>query len=416
VRRYWWWFRLVLFGVLFVGLGIYLFSTTPWQHWFGKKTDDVALRTQGAGIVHAIYVFRQEHALWPQYLEDLVPTYMDMQYLEPSSPAGGARWYYDLSSVSDDTAASGTRMLPSLSIRLPESARAHFGFDFDPDHPAWRYFGDTEPRDIPGVIGNLPPSLSPQQVFSNALAELDRRIVREPRDIEHRRGKAALLLSANRLAETRVVVDQSAADFPDSYWPRLASAVLDLQSAATSQPATLPAEPESLAAFRAWVKQKPSMTHWFYLSCLERLANRDDAAAAAMAQAAQQPVEVAADDPNISAYYLWDMARWALETRRLDLATQLTDSWEQADKDKRVADASYLSIRAATRLAQGNPAGAKLDLDALDGPPPAPPRRTWAKNLEGPSGLRDAITRNDRTYRYHPGPLPSPFKPFPLPE
>jgi len=64
-------------------------------------------------------------------------------------------------------------------------------------------------------------------------------------------------------------------------------------------------------------------------------------------------------------------------------------------------------------LAQENPAGAKLDLEALDGPPA---RRISARNIEGPSGLRVAVGRNDRPFRYHPGPLPASLNAFVIPE
>lgn len=454
VRRYWWWFRLAFLSLAFVALGLYLFASTPWRKWVGLAPDYHLLVVRGHDAVQAIHQFQSQCGLWPQYLEDLVPGYLDAAFLEPQPPpaARNARWFYDLSPVPDQTAPGGMRLLPSLSIRLPEGSRAHLGYDFDPVDPAWRIFGDTEPQRLP--TSSPPPHSSPSppahlthpaghQVMAAAQAELARRIAREPGEVEHRRRLAGLLMAAGNTEEVRAVIAQAAIDLPESYWPRLASAVLDLAAphsapapaasptglqgdAATAPaagPAEVPAPPESLQAFAQWVQRRPSMTRWFYLSHLERQAQRPHEAAAAMAKAAQMPVEVAADDPHAAAYYLWDMTRWALETRRWPLVSELADAWELAYRERLVADPSFLPLRAAARLSQGNFAGARQDLEAFDAlPPPHPPtprasaRLPWAQHIDTPGGLRDAIERHDRTFRYDPGKFPAPFNPFPLPE
>jgi hypothetical protein len=407
--RYWWWFRLGVFCVVFVALGIFLFQRMHWGKQAARNfSADIA---QGDKIVDAVEAFRGKCGLWPEYLEDLVP-----QYLDAIPDAGDRRhWFYELSPVADDQAPSGFRTLPSLSLPTGDEPREHIGYDFDAHAPAWHLFGGSEAPKI--LREEKPPKKPPAlgDVYRNAIAELQRRIEREPREVEHRRGMAAIFLAMGMRSDAWNVVQQAKNDLPASYWPRLAEAILSLPATngAATAPATAPAGNEQLEAFAQWAGQHASMTHWFYLSHAQREAGEPDAAAQSMEKAVQQPIEVAADDPNISAYYLWDMARWALETRRLDLATHICDMWELADKEKRVANASYLPIRAAVRLAQGNPAGAKLDLETLDGPPA---RRIWARNIEGPSGLREAVGRNDRAFRYHPGPLPASYNAFPLPE
>jgi hypothetical protein len=200
---------------------------------------------------------------------------------------------------------------------------------------------------------------------------------------------------------------------PESYWPKLAAAVLELESPPTA-PGDRPAKTPAAEALAEWVRRRPSMTRWFYLSHLERLASRTDAAAAAMNQAAMLPIEVAADDPNVGAYYLWDMMRWAMETKRWPLATRLADSWELAHRERQTANVSYLPLRAAVRLAEGNLLGARKDLEAFDALPL--PRRVWAQHIDTPGGLREAVMREDRGYRYSPGKLPGSFEVFPRPQ
>jgi hypothetical protein len=421
VRRYWWWIRLGLFIVLFIGLGIYLLSATPWRRWIGLAPDYSPLIARGNEIVNAVHAFRATHGLWPQYLEDLVPDYLPPTVLDPLPKSqGGGRWFYDLTPVPDDTAPSGLRTLPSLSVTLPESKRAHLGYDFDPQDPAWHLFGDVETdsrtpyRPPPSPAATRPAA----ELLAAALTEMDRRIEREPGDVEHRRRKAGLLMTAGRLNDVRAAVARAAQDFPDSYWPRLATAVLDLAeppppppSPAPHPPATAPDAPAPIRTFAEWVEKRPSFTHWFYLSHLERLANRPDAAAAAMSHAAKLPAEIAADDPNTSAYYLWDMARWTLESKRWPLVVEITDAWQLAHADKTVADASFLPLRAAARLASGNVTAAQADLAAFDDLPA--PRRAWAKNVDD---LRAAAARGDVGYRYVPGKLPGAFEVFPAAE
>jgi hypothetical protein len=421
VRKYWWWIRLALFIVMFLGLGVYLFQATPWRRWIGLAPDYSPLLERGNRIVDAVHAFRARHGLWPQYLEDLEPVDPSLLEPPPRSLGGAGRWFYDLTQVPDDTAPSGLRVLPSLSIRLPEGPRAHVGYDFDPLDPVWHFFGNIEEKRVPY---RPPPSATRPAAdqLAAALAEMDRRIGREPGDVEHRRALSGLLMSAGRVDEVRAVVAEAARDFPVSYWPRLAAAVLDLPPAsggpvpgapADTAPATpLPSSlPPAVQAFAQWVQGKPAFTHWFYLSHLERAAGRPDAAAAAMAAASRLPVEVATDDPNTAAYYLWDMTRWALESKRWALAIELADAWQQAHVDKAVADASYLPLRAVARLATGNMAAAHADLAAFDELPA--PRRAWAKNIEA---LRDAVGRGNVGYRYSPGKLPGAFEVFPRPE
>ena len=159
MRRFWWWFRVGLLSVIFMGLGVYLVSTSPWGRWFGRAPDYNAMMAEGDGIVAAIERFKAERGLWPEYLDDLAPDYL-------KAPPG-REWFYELTPVMEpggEVKARGTRAaggatkeelvpsLPSLSRHADgRNARAHVGYDFDPKNPSWRLFGDV-PADEERVL------------------------------------------------------------------------------------------------------------------------------------------------------------------------------------------------------------------------------------------------------------------------
>ena len=428
VRRFWWWFRVAVLSVMFVGLGLYLAATSPWGRWLGRAPDYSAMMDEGDGIVAAIERFKAERGLWPEYLDDLTPDYL--------KAAPGREWFYELTPVGEPgaTGAGGGKVLPSLSRHAEgRSVRAHVGYDFDPKNPAWRLFGDVaddEERvlragtvELASTRGATMPA---ETVAANELAELDRRIKREPGMVEHWQGKAGLLRALGRRQDARTVVEAAREALPESYWPRMAVAAMEIEDtklaeggAGASGGAASPAAATqrgaekwpSVEAFAEWVKTAPGLTHDYYLSVLYRMAGEEDAAAKAMQAAIDEPVELTADDPYVASYYFWDMGRWAVQTRRWDLAIAIARAWEQAAKDKRTTDGSYLALRAAALLAQGAIPSAQKDLEALK-----QQAHVWAKNVEGPGGLREAVERGDRAYGYKPGDVPGEFAVFVMPE
>ncbi|MGN6367168.1 MAG: tetratricopeptide repeat protein [Phycisphaerae bacterium] len=376
---FWRTFRLALFLFVFVVLGIYLGFTTPWRRLFGPRPDFAALLRSGDPLVAAIYRFHADTALWPEYLDDLAPKYL------PASPP--ATWYFTL-----------TPDGPSLATTV-DADQTHVGYTFDLHHPAWRVFGYESPRTLRDDTASptTHPAPPPENVRTeNELAELDRRITREPRLLEHRRDKASLLLSLHRTDDARQVLQQAAADFPDAAWPRLALAAID-------------PTPDAIAAFAAWNTDHPAFTHDYDLFLLYRRTHDDPHALAAIHHALTLPIELAPDDTHILPFYLFDMARYALAHKQYALVLQITNAWQKQSAAHRIEENSYLPLRAAAELALGHPADAQKDLALLD----TLKTPTWASNLHA---LQQAVDRGDTRFAYDPGNSPSPFDIFPLPQ
>jgi hypothetical protein len=378
VLAFWRHFRLGLFVVVFVALGIYLGFTTPWRRVFGPAPDYAAVVRDGDPLVAAIYRFRAENGLWPEYLDDLVPHYV----VAPPKPT----WYF--------TVEGGASLATTV-----DADQTHVGYGFEAKHPGWRIFGNDgirSLRDDTGAAATHPAAASLLERTANELAEMDQRITREPAIIEHRRSKAAVLVSLHRTTEAREVIERAARDFPDDVWPQLARAALD-------------PTPGAVAAFAKWNAERPRFTHDYYLSLLYRMVNDDGDAVAAMERAMTLSIEIGSDDTHILAFYLFDMARFALARKQYPLVLQITNAWQKESMAHRVEENSYLPLRAAAELALGDRAAAEKDLAMLE----TLKTRTWAQQIDA---LKTAVAGDERKFAYDPGRAPPPFDVFPLPQ
>ena len=419
--KIWTYFRYAVLLMAFIMLGFYLLVATPWQEWiFGPPTYAEVI-AEGQPIVSAIYKFKADTGLWPQYLEDLVPHYL------PKTP--DYAWYYTVT-------VDG----PSLAkTRSTEKTRTHVGFDFNPTTPSWRVFGDLENR----TLKTLPPppttASAPSESRTNAtLAEFDRRIKREPHVIDHSRNKVSFLRNLHRLADARAAAGDCLDNNPTDYWPRLAIAALDLESPATQSStqssvlSTLPStEPSATSTapstqnadfmtqdFPTWVAANPTYTHYFYYFILLRDAHNDAAALDAISHMAALTPALDPDDDRILVFYIFDAARFALAHEKWDLVIALCDQWQKIEGEGHTGELSYYALRAAALLAKGGGSGgvsydnALLDLNKLA----ATLYHTWAQNLPA---LRAAVKAKDSSYRYDPGqpPLtPAPYEIFATPQ
>jgi hypothetical protein len=375
--RLWRSFRLLFLILVFLALSLFLAVTTPWQRWFGTPPNYAALVAQGQPLVAAVNRFHQDCDLWPEYLDDLFPRYL------PAPPAPA--WYYQL-----------TPDGPALSTLLHER-RTHLGYDFDPLHPHWRVFGEVDNRLLPTTSPAITTTApAPERLLHNELAELDRRIQREPSFLDHRRAKASLLRSLGHLDQARTTITQAAADLPQAAWPPLALAALDLT-------------PQSTDTFAQWVAAHPSFIHAYDLSLLHRQLHNDPAALADLRAALRFPLRIADDDPQTLAFYLWDMARYALRQNDTALALQLADAWDRALAAHQLTESSIAPLRAAAQFAQHDDPAALATLHAFD----ARPLPTWATHL---SDLRAALTTHNHTFTYDPGPTPPAYEIFQLPQ
>ncbi|MCL2641436.1 MAG: hypothetical protein FWD53_11360 [Phycisphaerales bacterium] len=387
INRFWRFFRFGLWGIVFIALALYLFGSTDWAKLFGRLPTYADWIEEGTPIVEAVYQFKAERGLWPEYLDEMVPGFLSAEEFKRAEEQG---WHYEL--VLQDGR-------PGLSRPIKEMRRAHVGFDFDINKPSWIVFGDIAKKDRRVLKVTTPPVMKalPRDVLvNNMLVELDRRIRRSSGQIVmgYRREKISLLLAEGRDAEARGQLVEARRSNEYHFWPRLAEVKLDGEA--------------SLAEFVAWVQANPSFTHWYYLSVAYRWAGRDAEALAAIEEASKLPAVVSKEDFDKTAFFLWDMGRFALRHEKWDLVLRLTEAWGQLPFDSRRLENSYLALSAAAKLATGDVAGAKVDMRSLRDDKLA----TWAGNLDA---LEAAIKKGDRTFRYDPGDKKE-FRLFVLPE
>jgi len=410
MNRFWKFFRFGVLTVAFILLGLYLFGSTNWAKLFGHLPTYAQWIKEGQPVAQAIYHFKAERGLWPEYLDELVPDYLSPEQFKQVEKQ---EWEYTL--VQRDGR-------PGLSRRIREMHRTHVGYDFEPEKPSWIVFGDEEKRLLQIMSPPSFPPLPHDQLVSNQFAELDRRIRRSSGQIvmEYRRQQISLLLSEGREAEARSRLAETQRLNTHHFWPRLATVKLDLQQqtgwgggvpAGTQGVSLYTSLPPSFADFAAWVKADPTFTHWYYLSQAYRWAGLDSEALAAVVAASNLPAAATPNDFEITAFYLWDMSRFALQHKQWNLVLKLAEAWSQLPEDFRRVENSYLALSAAAKLGKGDVAGeggAKADMQSLRESKLA----TWAKNLDM---LEDAIKRDDRTFQYDPGDKPE-FKLFELPQ
>jgi len=401
LRKNWWWIRLFILSFALVAIGWYLFHSTPWRKRLGIQPTYTEQITEGDQIVKAIRACQQRTGLWPQYLEDL------------KLPPQKFSWFYELQNLPE-----GHRQ-PALSFRATgEGERAHLAYMFaaTPAEEMWIVFGsgiDRTERPT-GVPATSPTITTATPSLDATLTELDHRIAREPTILRHRQDKISLLVLRGRAAEAQTAIDAAIHDLPNAAWPRLARAAIALQGTTTSSTAatstTTPALPTDVTAYVDWAAARPSLTRLFGTHVLFRQMHDPVRAAAAVKEALAQPVEVDDEDEQIAAFYLWDMARWALETSNWDLALQIANRWEAAVADKKVVDTSYLGIRAAAEAAQGNAPAASADLAALQNAGDA-----WAHDPPFLTHLSEALSSKSSPHLELPT-HPTPFRIFVKPE
>ena len=206
--------------------------------------------------------------LWPQYLDDLAPDFL------PAPPRPD--WFYELTPLAPagNAAKPSPRVVPVLSALAPKEGphTQPLGYDFDPAGPTWRIFGNENARilrtDPPHPLVSVPRTQA-------TLAELDRRILREPANLEHRRARASLLVAEpNNLAEARVTLAAARRSVSAiGVAPAGAAATLDLPTTPS------PAVPPSVQDFATWTQANGSFTHSYYLCWLYRQCHLEDLAA-----------------------------------------------------------------------------------------------------------------------------------------
>ena len=390
MRSFWLWFRIAMLSMIFAGLGVYLFATTPWDKWFGRAPDYNAIMTEGDTIVVAIEQFKAQRGLWPEYLDDLAPDYL-------KTPPG-REWFYELTPLgeAEGTAKSthqgaGMRLLPALSRHADgHNARAHVGYDFDPKNPSWRLFGDL-PAGEERVLraeplrwicrANQPAGglcdgtgVGGAGSANRARAADGGTLAGESRPAYggtglHQGSAGCGAGRAGRIAGKRLAADGVGGDRDlalqgaQQEGPTVNRIIS--QPAATARRARLCRRVST--AFTSLGGENRAQPDSLVLPFCDRShggAERRGGEGHA-GGGGDQPVELTADDPYVAAYYFWDMGRWAVETRQWDLTIAIASAWERAEKAKQTIDGSYLALTRRLLLAQGAIPSAQKDLEAL---------------------------------------------------
>jgi len=125
-------------------------------------------------VVVAVYRYRNEHGLWPQYVEDLLPEYVD--HLPP------AGWRYNWGGYDQDCVVlllhGPYHMI--LSYEFPSGGSSQ-------EQPRWRCTEEGDPVPVP-VEQKIPQQsqIAEDERSRRIREEIQRRIDREPAEEEHR--------------------------------------------------------------------------------------------------------------------------------------------------------------------------------------------------------------------------------------
>jgi len=376
--------RMALLVIGLVVMGYMLATTTGIFSWLDSEPEYGPYLAEGTPIVEAVHRFKAERGLWPQYLDDLAPAYL--------AKTPNARWIYKVD-----------RSGPSLAHPLVGVARTWVGYDFDAVKPTWKVFGEVYNRDIKTVAAvRVASTQSAEEQRAATVREYERRIRREPTDMTHRRAYASWLLAGGQRDAARTVIEKAGEDQPMHFWPRMALAQLELEAVpttSTAPAATAPATQPTgaFAEFLSWVNANPAFTHQYYVF---NLWQERDAAQAVMAieAALAHPLELGKDDFQRLDFYCYDMARYLLKEKQYALVMKLCDAWQAAQDGGQTSrdESSFLALRAAAYVAEGEFAKAEADMRMLDARRGEP----WARDL---AGLRKAIGAKDRAFVYVPG-------------
>lgn len=160
----------ILWIVVFSIVGWVMLSwiVAVWSLWrtvktFPRRADEVT------HLVEAVYRYRNDRGLWPQYLDDLVPEYAD--------DTGPTEWRYFWSKYAADSA-------PTLHLDGPYHMSLTYHFPFVAlagKTEGWEcsFEGDRLPVAVVQTIPE-PPRMPRGERITRILAELERRVQREP--------------------------------------------------------------------------------------------------------------------------------------------------------------------------------------------------------------------------------------------
>lgn len=325
--------------ILVVSLGMWSYYST----FKTIKIDYDPLAKEGLPLVDAIYRFRADQGLFPEYTDELTP------YLKPPAtlPAG---WTYE----------------PAQFVqKRQEPTRSFVQYDFHPGYEGWYVVDmDGTARHLKITQPPTPPTTLPaEQVRQNTLTQYNKRIKQEPTLQENYIAKGLLLQQLNQRQPLIDFCQQTIQDQPQFSWPRLVLAQLD--PTPTTLPSTQPAptttqnsapstqhSPLTPAAdLIAWVQTYPSFTHYIYLATYFDSKNDSANAAESVRRALACPLQIEPEDVAATPRYAFEAARIAYRAADYQLVLQIADAWQAWPGQPN--EESYLAWRAAAQLALG---------------------------------------------------------------
>lgn len=309
-----------------------------------RSTSEInRIAKRGVPIVTAIEEFKHDNGLYPQYLDDLAPKYLK----EVPSKTWGYGWEYEHFNLSYGKNWGYYFVFFDSGFR---------GADLILRDRGWRVFrqggglaGGKGARELQNLITavqlyiNKPP-LPKEQLLQNTLAELDRRISREPSNIFHYVVKASFLYHNGKLDEARSVCEK-AMNIDTKYWnwwPRMTLAYIDSKAGRGD---------ESLKKYIEWADANPDYENYFYLHVLYRALGQKENALAALNKAMQHLKKVF-DHNQLSSLFVIPNSyprtalNYAYAQKDYQLALKILDAWQKTN-DRHYSVVEFDKARAA---------------------------------------------------------------------
>lgn len=380
---------------IIVGVSALMLFVVPWLFPLGFGNEKIGSSRPGfarqAGredvedgheVIRAVYRYKHEVGLWPRDLDELVPGYLTLAQVEP--------WQYEWWPHGRWT-LNGFGGFPVSSVRFLHS-------DDREVPPQWQVnYGDAQSRlRVKQTFPELPP-VPPDQKETRMLREWDRRIGAYPNEIDHHKGLVTYLLQQKAFNTARRVCERTLERWPEHWWPNLAIALADLGRGEVAQGENY---------LKARAEKRREFNDYFLLWCFYIQADRKNAAAEAMIRGSRFPIMdsgpgLSKDTGERSSWGGVNIAMFAAlaahQEKEYTACLAVCDAWERDADTFTDRQASYLALRAACHLAQGDFDAAKQQIDrAIQR---NKDNRLWVEGLEG---LREAIEAKNIAFGYKP--------------
>ncbi|NOS68445.1 MAG: hypothetical protein HOP33_00750 [Verrucomicrobia bacterium] len=362
---------------LVFGLAALIFLTPlgiPISMMFESSPEKVA--RSGQAILQAVCDYRSDHGLFPERLDDLVPT-----YLPKFERKSGWSWdFYDL----------------RLSHRGGQPHSIVFYRFAGLNAGEWHWHGDSAYADrrvnIAGPVVR-PFALSGEALLASRLAEYECRIGRHTNEIWFYADKINYVGTADRQDLLRVECERAAKVFPDWWLPQMILADLGRNEASNQR-------------FEQWVREHATFNNYCYLARHYRAGSNAVAAFKILAEALEQPiVKEPKDSKWLGAHCFFDACQFAYESANYELSLKLARLWEK--RGTTYGEKSWLAFEAAAELKLGEFENAVEHATRIDDI--ARKEETCAKNTED---LLKATKARNTNLTYQAGSLEPPWTLF----